>query len=125
MTTTPTARAASAAAPSDSRRSSNGHGRLASMTGIEGIKLPSLPNATVRRKIPNAFHRPSISIGAGYPPGEKREWRTIVAQDIATGDIVPGIGRVFSVNEQLITTPDVVWTVTVTGGVGNTRTYQG
>lgn len=103
---------------------------------VSRLPIPSLPNAKVQRKVPKPFARPSISIG-GVAPAERREWTIVPAQNIRVGDIVPGIGRVFAVNEQLdapryksgLTAEQIVdkvaWTVTVSGGVNNVRVFQG
>lgn len=106
------------------------------MTAISRIPVPGLPNGRVQRKIPKPFARPSITIG-GCEPTERREWANVPAHQLRAGDIVPGIGRLFEVTEG-VTSPaynsglpwrevaDLVsWTVTVKGGVANTRTYQG
>lgn len=104
---------------------------------VSRLQVPSLPNAKTQRKVPKPFARPSIQIGAGIPPSERREWTIVPSQDIRVGDIVPGIGRVFSVNEQLdapryksgLTAEQIVekvaWTVTVSGGAQNVRVFQG
>lgn len=104
---------------------------------VSRLQVPSLPNAKTQRKVPRPFARPSISIGAGIPQSERREWAIVPAQQIRVGDIVPGIGRVFSVSEQLdaprfksgLTAEQIVekvaWTVTVSGGANNIKVFQG
>lgn len=104
---------------------------------ITRIPVPSLPKGQVRRKIPKPFARPSITIGAGIPPADRREWAEVPAGDIRVGDIIPGIGRVFAVNNVLEVpragsglAPEeiagrVKWTATISGGADNTRTYHG
>lgn len=106
------------------------------MTTIERLPVPSLPNATVRKKMPAPFSRPSITIGAAAA-ADRREWRVIPVGQVREGDIVPGIGRVSEVIEHIDTpaagsgqTPQeiaaqVAWTVVVVGGLDNTRVYPG
>jgi len=78
--------------------------------------------------MPDPFRRPRIDLdGARH---ERREWRHILASDIRTGDIVPGIGRVHTVDEDLsvLSSPDIAttsWTIAVTGGVNNRRVFNG
>jgi hypothetical protein len=90
------------------------------------IDVPSLPNGRVQKKIPTPFARPSISIG-GAGPVEKREWRAVLACKLAEGDIVPGVGVLDTVDEQVTTADDIEirWTVTVTGGDDNRRSFDG
>lgn len=107
------------------------------MTEIQRLPVPSLPNGSVRRKIPAPFTRPSITVGGGASPQERRDWKVVPARDIQTGDIIPGVGRVSDVHEDL-QAPEfnsgrswrevadaVSWTVTITGGLDNIRVYQG
>lgn len=98
--------------------------------GIEGIRLPSLPkHPTVRTKTPAPFRRPRITIGSGAET-VKREWRQILAADLAEGDTVPGVGLLHQVNEAVIEVDDgrvkyPQWNVWVTGGEGGTATFSG
>lgn len=100
------------------------------MTAIEGFQLNSPRAPQVRKKMPAPFARPSITIGGS--PIERKSWKTVQSQDIKVGDIVPGVGRVYEVNEVvdrsvMLTSnpPQFPWTVTVKGGLGNVKTYQG
>lgn len=89
---------------------------------ITGIAIDSPRSPTVRRKMPAPFTRPSISIGGSSC--QHREWRTVAVTDLVEGDCIPGLGRVFQVDEKMdLGTRE--WTVTVRGGVDNVRVYQG
>lgn len=88
------------------------------MTSIE----PPISNTRIQRKMPSPFQRPSVSVGTA--PEVRREWRTVNVQDIKIGDIVPGIGRVFAVNESFDVSAQL-WIVTVRGGTDNVKVYQG
>lgn len=102
------------------------------MTEIHGIQLPAKPPAQIRQGMPQPFQRPSIDLGGGSEI--KREWRTLAVTEIAEGDIIPGIGVVTYV-EEYIKLPETTlssrsdqrtaWTVTIRGGEGNERVYQG
>lgn len=102
--------------------------------GIEGVALPSVPKGTVRRKTPTPFARPAISIGT--PTAAKRVWRWIAVQDLAPGDVIPGVGLVREVDTSDFYVPPagsglepdqiveaVRWNVTVHGGEDNRRTW--
>jgi hypothetical protein len=89
---------------------------------INRINIPKVPDVRVGKKMPKPFARPSITIGAGTR--ERREWVTCKIIDIRPGDILPGVGLVSTVSEKLDTEAKS-WTVTVTGGLDQTRVYQG
>jgi hypothetical protein len=104
------------------------------VTDINRIAVPSPPRTTVRKKMPAPFQRPRISVGGGAAQA-KREWRVIPVTDVREGDILPGIGYVETVMEN-VAMPDFdqvaagaaldpVWTVIVTGGEDNRRVYNG
>jgi len=105
------------------------------VTGIERTPVPGAKAPQVRHKKPAPFSRPRIDLDGGK--AAKREWRTIPACHLQVGDIVPGIGRIFSVDEAAdIPGLDEVlrgefpisqssWTVTVHGGDKNARVYNG
>lgn len=92
------------------------------MTDIERIPVPADAPATIRRKMPAPFSRPRLVIGA--PDGPKRDWRHIPACDLAIGDIVPGIGRLYKVDETTYL-PEGRWVIFVEGGLDNRRTFSG
>ncbi len=92
------------------------------MTDIERIPVPATPPATIRRKMPEPFTRPRLVIGG--PDGPKREWRTIPAYDLSIGDIVPGVGRLYKVDETTYL-PEGRWVVEVEGGLDNRRSFGG
>lgn len=102
------------------------------MTEIQRIHVPANPPARIQKAIPKPYQRPSIN--AGHPV-EKRAWRNTLACDLAIGDIVPGVGRVHLIVEgvphytRLHGLTDAVrtseWTITVTGGVDNVRSFKG
>lgn len=103
------------------------------------VRLPADPSKApkIRQKMPQPFQRPSITIGGGANR-VAREWRLVKATEIREGDIVTGVGRVFSVEEKVemperLTFTDSVtytgdlsfWTVVVRGGADNVRLFQG
>lgn len=103
--------------------------------GVNRIPVPDLPNGRVVKKVPQPFQRPSISIGRSAQ--DKRDWRSIPAHALKPGDTIPGLGTLYSVEENL-STPEagsglaadavadqISWTVTVEGGLHNRRTYPG
>jgi hypothetical protein len=87
-------------------------------TGIEGIRLPSLPtHPRVQRKMPAPFTRPSLTVG---DTPVKRDWRDIPAEDLSIGDTVPGIGTITMVHRQ----DRAPFTVSVEGGNANHRVFR-
>ncbi len=97
------------------------------------IDVPGGPGGSIRRKIPAPFARPSISIGDSGP---RREWRRVAADELKIGDIVPSVGRLVQVHEEVYvpsaseyTLEGIAeltsWTVTVIGVEGTVRVYQG
>jgi hypothetical protein len=99
-------------------------------------RLPATPGgARVQRTIPAPFQRPSITVGGSA--AARRTWTQVPAYQLREGDIIPGVGRLYRVEEHHqapafgsgLSTAQIVdqitWTVTVTGGLNNTRTYQG
>ncbi len=91
------------------------------MTDIERIHVPASPPARVQKAMPAPFRRPSINLGA---PLEKRVWRNTLACDLAIGDTVPGVGRVYKVDETTYL-PEGRWVIQVEGGLGNRREFSG
>lgn len=90
------------------------------------VRVPAKPPATVRRKMPAPFSRPSITI-SGPDAGPKREWRHILACDLRPGDTVPGVGVIDEVTDNMSgsnRSNDFSWTVTIRGGDNNTRTIR-
>lgn len=107
------------------------------MSNIEGVRLPYIPNhGKTQRKMPAPFSRTSINLGGD--PQTKRSWGHVLAVKLKAGDVVPGVGVLTDVVEGDVTVisdhcsechheddPTVIWTVTVTGGDGNTKTFKG
>ncbi len=91
-------------------------------TPANSLPVPATPPAKIRRAMPAPFQRPSISLSP--PPGTpKRVWRNTLASNVKPGDTYPGIGIVESVSDELA--DGHRWTVTITGGAGNTVTISG
>lgn len=90
------------------------------------LRDPSMPPGRIRFSKPAPFRRPSITIGAG-PGAPRREWGTVPAHRLAAGDILPGVGLIDTIDEQIISGNDLVvrWTITVRGGQGNVTTLTG
>ena len=70
------------------------------MSHIERLPVPHLPGGRVQRAIPAPFTRPSIDLtpGAASP---RRDWRTVPVTRIAVGDVVPGVGLVTAITEEI------------------------
>lgn len=66
-------------------------------TTFDGQSLPNLP--TTRRVIPAPFKRPVINLQV--PGAPRKEWRYIRADELAEGDIVPGVGKVVEVGSHI------------------------
>lgn len=67
---------------------------------FSGESLPEgIPQ--VRRVIPAPFRRPSATIGSNHG----KTWRTLTADKIRTGDIVPDLGEVSVVREEVVRRP--------------------
>lgn len=102
------------------------------MTDIQRLHVPPDPPARIQKAVPSPYKRPSIN---AWHPVEKRIWRNTLACDLVVGDTVPGVGRVHHIVEgvpqytRVHGLPDPVrtsdWTITVTGGVDNERTFKG
>lgn len=105
---------------------------------IEGVALDgsNIPNGRVQRATPR-FSRPSIDLDAAGTR-VRRDWRAVPVANIVVGDNVPGLGVITDARSVLHhSEPDEClecghetpappeWTVTLTGGDGNTRTYRG
>lgn len=100
--------------------------------GLANLPLPQTPQ--VRKKLPAPHARPSITIGGGG--AVRRIWRWVAAHRIQVGDVIPDLGRVSEVTVNSYVPPlgsgltpaqiasQVRWTVTITAGEGNTRTYH-
>lgn len=92
------------------------------MTALEGVRLDNVPRTpTTRRTLPTPFTRPSISVGV--PPAQRRRWMHLAATYISVGDIIANLGTVTDVVESA--EDPMAWSVTVTAGAGNTRTFHG
>ena len=93
---------------------------------LEGITGSPYKHPNTRRTTPSAFQRPSISVGNR---GARRAWREIPARDVKIGDVLPDVGEIAAVHEELRVPDDVsgslVWTVTVTNVLGATFTFPG
>jgi hypothetical protein len=64
---------------------------------MEGIALsgpPKHPKIRVKGK-PAAYARPSVDLGGTAPL--RREWRLVPAVALSVGDIVPGLGKLHTV----------------------------
>ena len=85
--------------------------------------MPDIPR--IQRKIPAPFQRPAISLdGAGHQD-TRRDWRTVIAADLHTGDTVPGIGQLVRIERNFDADSDTPWTITVEGLHGTRCTYAG
>lgn len=91
---------------------------------ITRLPVPAKPPAQVRRKIPAPFQRPSITISGGADT-PKRAWRHILACEVRPGDTLPGVGIVESVSDFVDADAGYAWTVTIIGGDGNVKLYEG
>ncbi len=88
------------------------------------VRVPAKPPATVRRKMPAPFARPSITISADAS-APRRTWRHILAADLVIGDTVPGIGVIHDIVD--VTRGEdggFDWQVTIHGGDDNVRTIR-
>lgn len=97
-------------------------------SALHGISGAPYSHPNVRKKVPNPYQRPSISVGGTQV---KRQWAEVRVHDLAAGDVVPGVGLIADVRED-ITVPDhlddktpIVWKVTITNAFGKTFTYPG
>lgn len=72
-----------------------GPGEAAARRTQHGQSLPSMPAA--RRVIPAPFSRPRIEAGS-----HGKTWQWAAPGQVEPGDIVPGVGRVASVAEQVV-----------------------
>jgi hypothetical protein len=98
------------------------------------ITTPGGFGGRIRRKMPAPFERPSINVGSNEP---RRQWATVMSDQLKAGDIVPSVGRIVSVDEEFyvpgpgsgLTFEGIAemtsWTVTVRGAGGIIRVYQG
>lgn len=99
------------------------------------FRAPANPPSRTRKVMPAPFARPRIDLdGAGQV---NRDWQVIPVHQVAKGDTVPGVGLVYDVHERHAA-PDagtelsveekvaqISWTVTLSGGDLNVRTYPG
>jgi hypothetical protein len=93
------------------------------VTDFSRIPVPANPPARIQKKMPGRFQRPRINLGGTTV---QRHWRNVLACDLVDGDILPGIGRVHTITETVGGDPTQArWTVTVVGGVDNTRVFDG
>jgi len=87
------------------------------MTESSGLRMPGIPNhPTIRRALPKAFHRPTVSVGGTV----RRQWQTVPARCLQPGDNIPGLGLLRRV-VVIETTPN---TIVVDGGDGAHATYS-
>jgi len=63
-----------------------------------GESLPAMPS--MRRVIPAPYQRPRISAGS-----HGKSWQSCRADQVAEGDIVPGVGQVVYAQEKVVYTP--------------------
>ena len=91
--------------------------------------VPNFPRGRVQPHKPAPYARPSVSLGEPT----RRSWTSVPITEVKAGDILPDVGRVERVDEDIrgddpLLTPGVEyaprWTITVTG-VGGTRTFGG
>jgi hypothetical protein len=76
--------------------------------------------------MPRPFQRPSVHVAGAPAASLRREWREIPVTDVRAGDVVPGIGLVESVSEDVSeNVSGRTWTVTLVGGDGNLMVLPG
>jgi hypothetical protein len=92
------------------------------MSAIEGVRLDGLPDTPkIRKKLPTPFTRASITVGT--PPQQRRRWMHLPATYVTVGDTVADLGVVSDIVENCEDPTE--WTVVITGGQANTRTFHG
>ncbi len=70
------------------------------MTEVNRLAPPSLNVPKIRKKMPEPFSRPSISIGGGVQ-AKKRQWQHVLIADVQIGDVVAGHGLVTDVHDKI------------------------
>lgn len=96
----------------------------------EGITGTPYKTPQVRRKIPTAYARPSITLGGSSGPAfVKRSWKDIPVTDVAEHDTVAEFGIVVAVLEVahvvLDGLSDYVWQVRLHNVMGDWKDYPG
>lgn len=101
--------------------------------GVTRIPAPEPSNTRVRRAQPAPFTRPSIQVGLS--PAQRRVWRGVPAQDLGIGDVIPDVGQIQQILEDVrtpapgtVSEPEqavaaVEWSFTILAG-DNQVTYR-
>lgn len=102
---------------------------------LEGITGSPYKTPNVRKTIPKAYSRPSVSVGGGTGPRfVKRSWRDVKVTEVKEYDTVAEFGIVAEV-EEVINIPQTIdlrdipdrpfWTVRLHNVMGETKDYPG
>lgn len=97
---------------------------------LEGITGSPYKHPEVRRKIPKAYARPSISVGGSGPVYVKRSWKDTPVTQVVEHDTVAEFGIVAEVSEVVQERGDMTgqliqWVVQLHNVMGEHRDYPG